>query len=463
MFDGFEYKGVWWLPEKPEKRISGTLRFDPNKGIILDLIGSFKDIEDMAKLSIHEIILGVSSDGKNITLYKNIESKSDASFPGLMTSSFYVSKVFVGAHFRRSNDIKFKKLYIHYLYLDEWVNISEFTIQSKDNEKEVLIKYKLPESIQVNIDRGYKMFIIFEDIKHFSPPKKVSIEQKTYIQIEPSEEKSLDKYWSIMHHIQNFLTLGVTKPVYPLAIRGITEMNKVIADNRSYYPPVEIYYRPSEISEVSKTVFSHDHMLFTFEDIRDKFEILIKNWFEKANKLESIYNLYFGTLYNPRMYLEQHFLRLIHAIEAYHRQKFKGNYLPDKDYTQIFKKFEEFINNLETDNSFKEALKSRLKYGNEFSLRKRLKDLFEEYQEVLNDFVEDKKMFIDKVVNTRNYLTHYDESLKEKAADVKELYQVIQQLKIIMQICLLSELGFEREKIKDLLSRNRIYEDVFII
>ena len=42
MMDKFEYEGIWWLPDKPEKQVSGTLRFTPNEGVILDLIGSFK-------------------------------------------------------------------------------------------------------------------------------------------------------------------------------------------------------------------------------------------------------------------------------------------------------------------------------------------------------------------------------------------------------------------------------------
>lgn len=35
MMDKFEYKGIWWLPDKPEKKISGTLRFTHNEGAIL--------------------------------------------------------------------------------------------------------------------------------------------------------------------------------------------------------------------------------------------------------------------------------------------------------------------------------------------------------------------------------------------------------------------------------------------
>jgi len=444
MMDKFEYEGIWWLPDKPEKQVSGTLRFTPNEGAILDLIGSFKDTKEINKMLELEIILGISSNGKNITLHKCFETKSNVSVPRLLTSSFYANEVFVGAHFQKSEDIKFRELSICYSYLDEWVNISGFNIQYPD-KREVVIKYKQPEPIQASIGEDCKMFI---DFQVTIVQKEASIKQRTYIRIEPSVEKSLEEYWNIMRDIQNFLSLGVTEPVYPLTITGITEANN---------SPVEIYYHSPEISKVPKTLC----MLFTFKDISDRFEILLKNWFEKADTLGPVYDLYFGTLYNPRMYLQHQFLSLIQAIEAYHRRKFEGKYLSNDDYEPIYEKFKKFINELAIEPSFKEALKSKLKYGNEHSLRKRLKDLFEKYKEVVDDFIEDKDIFVNRVVDTRNYLTHYDKNLMEKAVDGEQLYYVTQQLKIVIVICLLSELGFNFKEIKNLLARNRRYKYVF--
>ena len=444
MMDKFEYEGIWWLPDKPEKQVSGTLRFTPNEGAILDLIGSFKDTKEINKMLELEIILGISSNGKNITLHKCFETKSNVSVPRLLTSSFYANEVFVGAHFQKSEDIKFRELSICYSYLDEWVNISGFNIQYPD-KREVVIKYKQPEPIQASIGEDCKMFI---DFQVTIVQKEASIKQRTYIRIEPSVEKSLEEYWNIMRDIQNFLSLGVTEPVYPLTITGITEANN---------SPVEIYYHSPEISKVPKTLC----MLFTFKDISDRFEILLKNWFENADTLGPVYDLYFGTLYNPRMYLQHQFLSLIQAIEAYHRRKFEGKYLSNDDYEPIYEKFKKFINELAIEPSFKEALKSKLKYGNEHSLRKRLKDIFEKYKEVVDDFIEDKDIFVNRVVDTRNYLTHYDKNLMEKAVDGEQLYYVTQQLKIVIVICLLSELGFNFKEIKNLLARNRRYKYVF--
>jgi len=453
MIEEFEYKGIWWLPDKSEEKISGTFKFTPNEGAVLELIGSFKDITGMNKMLKPEIILGISSDGKNITLHKCFETKSNLSFPGLLTSSFYANRAFVGAHFQKTKDIKFKSLSVHYLYLDEWFNVSGFDIQHLFDEKEVVIRYKLPEPTQAAID-DYKIFL---DVRATGPThsivqKEASIKQRMYIRIEPSGEKSFDEYLSIMYRIQNFLSLGITEPVYPLVIEGITEVNKVMIDDKTYNPPVKVYYRVSDIPMAPKTLLPFD-MLFTFKDISDRFEDFLKNWFKKTDLLEPVYNLYFGTLYNPRMYLEHRFLSLVQAIESYHRRTMKNFELSEEEHE---KRIMEILNAV--PHGHKKWLRNKLAYSNEPNLRRRLKEILEKFADVLDKFIPKKDSFINKVVTTRNYLTHYDEKLKEQSAEGEELYRLTQKLKILLEICLLKELGFTSDNIKSLISRNRRYQ-----
>jgi len=446
MMKKFEYKGIWWLPDKPEEQIPGTLRFTPDEGAVLDLIGSFKDIKDMNKILEPEIILGVSSNGKNITLHKCFETKSSFSFPGFQTSSFYANLVFIGAHFQKLENIKFKSLFVHYLHLDEWVNISGFDIKHL-REKEVVIKYKLPEPFQIDISDGLKILI---NIRATGPSlsfvqKEATIKQKTEIKIETSEDKSFEYYRKIMYHIQNFLSLGIMEPVYPLTIEGITEVNKEMINDKLYNPPVEIYYKLPDIPKAPKTLHPFD-MLFAFKDISDRFEVFLKNWFEKADLLEPVYNLYFGTLYNPRMYLEHRFLNLIQAIESFHQRIHRGEYLSVEEYKPVYKTLVNAIPDW-VRSDLKNRLKEYLKYGREFSLRKRLKEIFDKYQQVIDRFIENKNTFIRKVVDTRNYQIHHDEDIKERAAGGEELYRLTQKLKMLLEVCLLTELGFSSEKI----------------
>jgi hypothetical protein len=97
MIEEFEYKGRWWLPDDPEEKIDGTLSFTPGEGAVLDLIGSFENIKSTnykgsitkkvwaGKPFEPEIVLGTSSDGKNITLHKCFVTNGSDSSSGFPT------------------------------------------------------------------------------------------------------------------------------------------------------------------------------------------------------------------------------------------------------------------------------------------------------------------------------------------------------------------------------------------
>ncbi len=45
MDEKFQYEGYWWLPGASDNRVPGILRFDPDEGASLDLMGSLKGLE----------------------------------------------------------------------------------------------------------------------------------------------------------------------------------------------------------------------------------------------------------------------------------------------------------------------------------------------------------------------------------------------------------------------------------
>jgi hypothetical protein len=460
MIKEFEYEGIWWLPGSSEEQICGTLKFSPKEGATLDLIGSFNDPKKIVTgMQNFPIILGTTVDGKEITLTNCSETTNTTHIPGIETSSFYSPLVFKGVHFQKLEDIRFRNIFVHYSHLDNWVGISGFDISygSEDND-EIVIKYKKPKPIQFDVG-DYKISIVIKNTypTHTIVQKEASIKQTTYIKIEPPEEKSLDEYRSAMLDIKNFLSLGVGEPVYLLIVEGTTEKNKQVIEEGKplYYPIVEIFYRVSDILETREVLASQ--MLFTFKDVKDRFEIFLRNWFKKTHLLKPTFTLYFGVLYNSHLYLESEFLSLTQAIESYHQRIYgDGKYLSEKEYKAVYDALVEAIPE-KTKDRLKDRLKDYLKYGNEFNLRTRIKEILDSYSDLIGLFIKDEGKFVNDVVETRNYLTHYDKDSKPPSPveNYGILFQLIQNLRTIVEICLLKEAGFSLEEIKGLFSRNR--------
>jgi len=434
-----EYQGIWWIPDKPEIKLSGTLRINPYENVVLEVVGYFEDITKVPILTQHDIILGKTVDGRDVTLSTCIETHRDWHFPGFSRSSFNIGTVFIGAHFPRKEDQEFKKLFVSYQNLDEWVNISGFQIEHKD---ELVIRYKSPEAIRVH---PYEDWTISLEFQSQYPTislvqKEACVSQRTYVGIASSEMKPFEEYLRMVLLIRDFISLGIGVSTYPIEIKGITEHGTEV---RVFYPTLSAHSTAGTIPPF---------MLFTFKDIADRWETLLRNWFKNARLLEPVYNLYFGTFHNPHLYLEHQFLSIVQALESYHRRVYGGKYVTDEEYNIIMNHLVEAIPP-GTPHNLRDRLKTYLKYGNEFSLRKRLKEIVKDCGGFLEDYLGESDKFIDDTVNIRNYLTHYDGDPPADMIKVPELYRLTLKLKLLVMVCLLKETGFETTDIDKIVKR----------
>ena len=415
----FEHKGIWRLPENPDRTVAGILTFDPNIGGFLHLIGSFKDITAVNDTLQPEIVQGITTDGRLVTLYKCVESNSSFSAPGFLSTIFYVHMIFIGVNFVSADNIKFKTMSVNFSYLDKWIDFSGFD-KPQIQAKELQIKYKSPNTVKWGTHQNFTIALdLYADYNEFNLnnyglPREIHINQRYYFRITPSEEKGFDEYLRIVRILANFLSFAISTPIYPLFIKATTEANKTQMNNKTVYLPVQIFFSLSDISDRIQEKSSISDVLFSYEEVSDWIETIIIKWFEKADILEPIHELYFGSLYNTRMYLYHSFSSLVQAIESYHRRVFPHEKeLPEEVHNQRIKEIIDCIDNRE----YKDWLAKNLEHSNEINLRKRLCSLIKSYPIIRNLFSnrDEINSFINKVVDTRNYLTHYDQRIKEQA------------------------------------------------
>lgn len=461
MINEFEFKSDWWLPADLSNRIPGTLRFSPGEGATLDLIGSFKDMQHLGEALDPEIILGETTNGKKVTLYKCFETRSSMSLPGRITSVLHANYVFVGVHFPNPESILFKDMSVRYLYLDEWVRKSGFSIELPTGEatESITVRYSLPQPIQIATNAQGKISLNFSANIPMPSVTESIMKQKVEIKIETEGEKQFWYFKTLIYQLQNFLCLGMMKTTWPVMIRGKTEINKTRIEGKDYYEPVEVFFQLVETTDVNSKINSFE-MLFLFNDIADSIGQCLDNWLKKSISLEPVFDLYFGAFYNREMYLQQRFLNLSQALESYHRRILQGKYQSDEEYLKgLYEGFMRSIpNNLDRD--FKTSLTNKMKFLNEFSLRKRLSDLKQKYTEILSLLIRNIDKFVEDTVNTRNFLTHYDLSLESKAKSGEELYILCEKLKFFLEVCFLFELGLSSAKVKALVEKCESYRDI---
>lgn len=455
MIENFEHIGYWWLPENPHNPLYGSLKFIRNEKAILDVMGNFQGNINDPLLGIAQmftgqfmqtdIIHGLTTEGKIITLYRCNLLTGNVTLPGIPRQTFKIDVIIEGYHFKNAEEIKFKQISVHYSYLNEWVNISGFKRLVKDNgEEELTYKYDKPKNIPLTNNDDYEIYINFDSthlIPHFG--KELNIKQQSYITINAlNKNLSFHESYDIIELIQDFLTFGVMEPVYPLKISGIIEQGEN-SDEQQVNIILCFLKIPDPVS-----ISSTGDMLFSLNDIRDNISFSLTNWLDSGNKIKYIYGLFFSSFYGP-IYPENRFLNYIMAIEGYHRTMGKNEDIPKNEHKQRIK---EILDSVEKGcGDHRQWIAGRLGHSNEPGLKKRLNELFKDYQDVFGGEAI-FKTFVKDSYEMRNTLVH-PKGTEHSTVNMKKLYNTTEMLKIAVAICLLNVLGFKIDDIKSMMPK----------
>ena len=165
-------------------------------------------------------------------------------------------------------------------------------------------------------------------------------------------------------------------------------------------------------------------------------------------------NLYFAPTPRSSSFVDVRFLQLVQGLETLHRRSYPKR--------KTFEK-EEFQGLVETlsraiPSDKQDWLNNKLLHANEPSLRQRIKEIVTPFEKWFGNKKE-RKNFIDKVINTRNYLTHYDETGEKKAATDESLRRLTLKLEGLFQLDMMRRIGFDVDQIEYVILTNRNLKD----
>ena len=459
--DAFEEVGYWWpAGTGPDDAIPGILKYDPSFRISLELLGTFYELNKLRHLPPPEIIHGVTR-GKKFTLYRCVYAGGGFAHPGFDHSSYEANYLLAGHHFDKPESIRFNRIRARYHLFEHWTGLEVFKGRPEYDEHDFLrsdqITYSPHTAIEARIGPD-KLRILATYLRSGDVFKELTLKHASCVEIAFSESITLDEFRERLNlPIQNFLTLALGRPTSMIHLEGRSEnaVDKNLRGERVDLD-IEILFSHGEIPSVPESL-REDEMLFTLSDIQSDFPKIVNNLIAKEEVLRPINSLYFAVMNSSSIHPDHLFLTLTRALESYHRRIFGGHFVDQIEYEPIKDALEAAIpEGLGTD--FYDNLRSRIKYGNEYSLRGRLKDLLNRFGGPCSVFIADPREFTKIVVCTRNYLTHFDEDDKPCAKTGIDLYWIAHKLLAVLDICLMNELGFSSKRIESLIARNRRYQ-----
>ena len=429
--DSFILQGKWWTPSSKNLAIKGSMTFDPLKGAILNLDGLLREGDTCAVP--FEVLLGETEDGSAITLVGSSDFWLTHSYrfeneglPEVPTCFSLCAKVLIiGNHYQTPQNISFTNFTIDFSHLSDWACLGDGS----------------------DIDRSVTTTLQpYQDIGEFGRLVIESERGACRLAISPKGKVGLDAGIEMIRQMRNLIALFVHRPVQEVRVRGQIENGTTVG----------IFY-PSFARDRNANPLEADEMLLPLRMIATELGSIVDKWFLANETMAQVIDLYFAASLGGDLFPETRFLMYMQAIEAYHRIRFRNFEMDPEEHT---KRLSIILSSIPEE--YREWMRDGLEYSNEPSIGQRLKETYRDFNDIMDEFVGDRKMYIYRLIKTRNRLTHMESDGDEATFRGNDLELATLRLRLLLELCLMKEIGILKEQMKDAVMRNTMFSTIKI-
>jgi hypothetical protein len=413
MTENVDIKGLWWLPSNPEHKVAGALHYEPMGKTNLDLIGEFRPNDwsrSFNETKEEEVIWGLSSDNKDITLLQNCPFATKNTSCPFPVMHYDCQFLIIGKHIQ---SLKEEGQYSARILFDElsfWYRPS--ILRSKYNEKEKEIAFIS------SLNNTSTDIQVTDNIKFsFEPQLNVSIEdtglttdltQSTDLIISFTTPRCLQYILNVVKEFEQFLSVATLSHVQCKSFYIYDSSQGVEIGNKQKIEIMHHYFR--EEYKPNKKFFNY---LFTYDSIKGQLPNVLQKWYATED-IMPIRSHLIDSLNRHGVFCSTDFLVVVQAIEGFYY---------------------------------------RFRQDNNESLRTILEDLTKEFSDV--KFVEFEDDDRDKIVDSRHYFTHLlPPEKKDHVVHGKELYNLDFKLRKLLLCCVLNFMGLENSTINSLVAKS---------
>jgi hypothetical protein len=450
LLTAFKSEGAFWRPGDNES-VSGDLTYVPNESLTLTLHGPFGSQSgphggDALRLG---VILGTLVNGTNLSLIDAFMKSRSFGAGASGSTIMFVNRALVGAHIPDITLARFRRMSFRCTSLEEWFAVSPIKSEWHHSPNAISLSaiFSHPDPLEVDLPAvGLKMKSGGVFNEHHEDIGTLSWSYERELMFESKEDVTVDRFLGIAWQCQNLMSLLIGKPVglRRVSFPGTGEAAEL---NAVHHIGIQRLKAPEK----------HVHpalMILPLPKLSVRVGEVFQRWLVEGNAYKHSFDLYFGTLYSPPNALEYRFLSMTQALESFHRASGVGNYMERAAFkTALDKLLGAIPEEIVADHRV--SLKNRLKYSNEFSLRKRITLLLASLPpDVASSLTSGAEGFVDRAVATRNYLTHFDDESKEGTYEGEKLHYAAERLRVFLLTLFLSHLGIDGSSIVEILREN---------
>ncbi|MHB1144680.1 MAG: ApeA N-terminal domain 1-containing protein [Thiobacillus sp.] len=443
--ESVEFSGDWSLSGAEDARkIAGTLSWSSQRAS-LELHDAFTPLQGAFygdEVRSYPAVFGTTISSQYVTVLEASGVPKGINFgpAGIKQHERVVSSlVIVGAHV--SSDTLYSEIRVRIPGLQIWIGRSGIrqTLISKTEDSPAGMIYQidglpeemvevpnLPATLGWGVDKNFSGDLVSE----------ISVKSSACLRIQPRQPQSLDWYFDQVGKATTLLAFMAGSPMSPDHITG-----KVEGSGNA----VEVLVALRDAKYCEHKNGSDFYMLRN--DMGADLGTVFMKWFQLYDTFAAPSQLALSVLNSKDLWLHVEFLTLMQALEGFHRATMPGLYTTEPEYETIRKTLSNAIPNTVSPDH-KDALKARIKYGNEISLRKRLDALVKRLPIVLRQYIlGDDGLVPKRWVDTRNYYTHWDEASRESVLDGIGMHRAGVRMKHLLRALYLDLVGIPHSAI----------------
>ena len=399
-----EFKGLWWLPEDTENQVSGTLIVKKNKIVLetIGVLGSASPIDHLAggNAPQYDVIWGISSEAKEISVFNCYESMSlntDCPFP---VAKYSVQVVAVGKHIKSLDELGNYDVKAYIEKLSYWFRPNIIQICQQDKNFTFSADLESANQIAVTLDDGCKLELEGEvNISHEKTRMQVTINQMSTLSFVCSKPISMSDAKHNVFLFEQFLSFATLTPVQSDRFLLI---DKDKDGNPTKNKTIEVYEKKDERLNDPERFWEY---LFVYETIKDSFSSIICKWYAEKDMFPIRAHL-IDSVGHRGTFCSNDFLIVAQAVEGYYC-RFRQDGL---------------------------------------GLKTILEKLREDFANIT--ILEMSDQDIKCIVDSRHYYSHLlPPGKKPNVVDGHELYDLNHKLRKLLLCCILKFIGFNNEEI----------------
>lgn len=463
LHEGAECSGWWWLPADPDETHPGVLRYDPDDGVRLSLIGGFEERalrhDDPSSAAVvivprdWSVVLGVANN-RPVTLLDCLPTNTYSyNFGDPATQVIEAQTALVGVHLASAGDPVFTGCKASIEDLTVWAAESPLsgTVVAGASGKPTggtltltALDSRSARYGNTTLRLGHYQTTPWYDRRRGRTVGRMT--HHTVLRVEPDEPAALRDLSQVVHAVRDLVSLATHRACGLLWL--VLTLPQEEGERAEGYPvvprEVDVYAQQTVRGDPEAKVPLHGG-LFTCEDL--PFETVVPRWLEIRDRFAATCNLILGLRYVPGGYLETQLTQAVTAAEAMHQALELDPPIPEEE----FRALRAILLRVVPKGS-RPWLSDRLT-RNDPTLKARLRDLAARPDtEAMATLLPDPQQWAKMTTKARNDLAHTGQSPQ---FTVHELLAVARVTTAVVLLNLLHEVGLSGAQQQAILRDNR--------